>query len=127
MQTSVGHHFRCPACNYDLFSAPLDGKCPECGRPIPKRKGLEKTKNPRRVNSQHRSRLRRARRTLLWLLPLGTLALVVAVGSLWFAVPRWLRIASWTLTIGGGLQLIGSWTEFVYHKDRIVPEDEPPE
>ena len=125
MPLTVGHHFRCPACNYDLLSAPLDGRCPECGKPVPQRKGLENSKNPRRVNSQHRGRLRRARRNLAWVLPLTLVALTVAIGSFWFRIPAWLRITSWVLTISGGLQLFGLWTEFTYHKDRMVPEDEP--
>jgi hypothetical protein len=25
VSATVGHHFRCPACDYDLFTGPLDG------------------------------------------------------------------------------------------------------
>jgi hypothetical protein len=124
MSATVGHHFRCPACDYDLFTAPLDGKCPECGRAIPRRKGLDKPKNPRRVNSQHHARLRRARRSFVLFLPLTLVPLAVAVGSFWFHVPGWLRVLSWVFTFTGALALVEARMDIAHHAERVVPEDD---
>ena len=123
MPPTVGHHARCPACDYDLYTAPLDGRCPECGKSIPQRKGLDKSKNPRRVNSQHLTRLRRARRNLWWAVPVTVVPLVIAVGSFWFPVPGWLRVACWVLVVSGALTLFELWIEIMYHSGRMVPED----
>ena len=124
MPPTVAHHFRCPACNYDLYSAPLDGRCPECGKPVPRRKGLDKPKNPRRVNSHYRSRLRRARRHFRRALPIAVVPLAVAVGSFCLPVPTRLRVLLWIFAFVGSLSLLECWIEINYVKDRMVPEDE---
>jgi hypothetical protein len=123
MPPTVAHHARCPACDYDLYTTPLDGRCPECGTPVPRRKGLDESKNPRRVNSQHLTRLRRARRNLWWAVPATVVPLAVAVGSFWFPVSGWLRIAAWVLVVTGALTLFELWIEITYHSGRMVPED----
>jgi hypothetical protein len=124
MTQSIGHHFPCPECGFDLYSAPVNGRCPECGRPIPKRKGLEKQKNPRRVNSQHRARIRRAYRNLWIAAPITLLSLIIAAGAFYFLVAKWLALLAWIVLFIGSIWLLNIWLVIARAQSRIVPEEE---
>jgi hypothetical protein len=119
----VAHHFRCTGCGYDLYSTPLDGRCPECGKPVPKRKGLDKAKSPGRVNSGHRSRIRRAQIALWWAVPLTVIPLMICVAGFWFWIPGWLRWLSWIIAIASAISVLECYLDIQHHKERMVPEE----
>jgi hypothetical protein len=126
MPPQVGHHVRCRACGYDLYTLPLDGKCPECGQKVPRRRGIEKAKNPRRVNGQLRGRLRRHRLSLWYAIPMTLVAVAVMVASFWFHLPRWIRVPAWIFSVTGVLGLFELWFDIEDAKQKMVPDDPPP-
>jgi hypothetical protein len=122
MPPEVAHHFQCKGCGYDLYTTPLDGKCPECGRRVPRRKGLDKAKNPRRVNGQLRSRLRRQRSALRLGIPLTAIVVAAALASLWFRVPGGLRALAWVFALSLSLALLEAWRAVHRTEEKLVPE-----
>ena len=124
MTRQVGHHFLCPQCGYDLYTAQLEGACPECGHAIPRRKELEKAKNPRRVNAQHRRRIHNARRALMWSIPLTAAFLAAGIASFWV---RWLHgpvgCVAWVFAFFGIIGVLDTWARLVSSTERLVSED----